>query len=245
MNPVIGESIQLVQSMYSKGVQSKDSRLTSRHIYSELLNARSTILQQQDTKGQKASKFIYQVLSCVELQKAVPTECPCVPTNGCLILRTKYQLPTPVTGLSDMLITSMTTMDGSEVINPTTFETVKYDAGKKYTSTQAGFYIRNQYAFITHKRELKGVTVNGLFEDPIQVKQFPSLCGVCAECECLDIMDYEFPVDRRTLRAIAQLATDRLIITFGQMKEDKTNNASDDIMMGNQMIHQPNDNTEQ
>lgn len=239
----IGEALQLTQSLYSKGVQSKDSRLSPRQVYAETIIARSVILRQQIGKHQIVNEWSYQILPCVELIKALPYECPCVPSNGCSILRTKYKLPTPIGGLDDMLIRSVTTLDGGEKIDLTSFEQVKYDNGKKYTSTKSGYYIRNQYAFITHKEQLKGLSMDGLFDDPIEVHNFPSLCGLCEDCECLDIMDYDFPADKNALKGICQLAANRLIIMFGQMKEDKIGNASDDIVMGNQMIHQPNDNT--
>lgn len=241
----IGEAIALVQEMYSKGVKSKDSRLPSRQIYAELLIGRGTILRQRNTKKQRASRWVLQVLSCVELIKALPHECPCVPTNGCKILRTKYKLPAPVTGLDDMLITSVTTLDGGITLDPITFENVKYNKGKKYTADKEGYYIRNQYGFVVNRTELKATTWNGLFDDPLEVHRFPSICGPCEDCECLDIMDYEFPIDKDGLGAVVQLASNRLIIMFGQMKQDNEANANDDIMMGNQMIHQPNNQQDQ
>jgi len=51
----VEEAIQRVQSMYSRGLQSKDSRLSSRHIYSALCSGRATLIQQQIDKGQKLS----------------------------------------------------------------------------------------------------------------------------------------------------------------------------------------------
>ena len=40
----VGDLIQRVQSLYSKGVESDDSRLTRRHIYNKLLSVRSTLI---------------------------------------------------------------------------------------------------------------------------------------------------------------------------------------------------------
>lgn len=237
----IGESIQRVQSLYSKGVKSQDSRLSSRHTYSSLLSARSTITKQQRNKKQKISDFTYQVLPCVELEKAPVNECPCIPQAGCWILRTKYELPVAMTDLDDMMIRSVTTLDGITTIDPTSYKTIKYQAGKKYTADKPSYYIRNKRLYVSNRQQLKAITIDGLWDDPIEVKQFPSFCGPCDDCACIDIMDYEFPVDRDSLRAVIQLASNELIILFGQMKEDKMANASDDIALGNQMIHQPNE----
>ena len=37
----------LVQSMYSHGVQSDDSRLSGRHIYSKLVSARARLIEKE------------------------------------------------------------------------------------------------------------------------------------------------------------------------------------------------------
>ena len=46
------ELIQRVQSLYSKGVQSDDSRLTSRHIYNKLTTVRAKLVTEEAKKNQ-------------------------------------------------------------------------------------------------------------------------------------------------------------------------------------------------
>ena len=55
-----GEVIQRIQSLYSKGVQSDDSRLRPRHIYNKLLSTTAKLYEQQ--------KWMYdnKVNSCPE-----------------------------------------------------------------------------------------------------------------------------------------------------------------------------------
>lgn len=237
---LIEEAIQLVQSMYSKGVQSKDSRLSPRHIYSELLIARSTIIRQQANKRQPISKWVIQTIPCIELIPALPYECPCAPPMGKYILKTKYPIPSPIYSSSDSLIYSVTTLDGNIRIDPTEFSSVKYNPGKKYTTSKSGYYIKNNHGFITNTTKLKGITMEGAFDDPLAVQNFASLCGVCTECECKSAFEYDFCIDRNSLNGIAQIATNKLVILFGQMKEDKSSNASDDAgMETGRMIHQP------
>lgn len=240
MSVLIGEAIQLVQSLYSKGVQSKDTRLSSRQIYSELTMARSTILRQQANKGQAISKWSIQTIPCVELIKAAPHECPCAPSTGKYILRTKYKIPVAISGLSDSLITSVTTLDGSIRIDETEFTSVKYNDGKKYTSSKAGYYIKNEYLYLVNVTLLTAVSIEGIFDDPLQAQMYPSKCGPCEDCECRAAQDYGFYIDRNALEAVSQIATNRLVILFGQMNQDRFNNANDDSGMGGgKMIHQP------
>jgi hypothetical protein len=233
----IGELIQRVQSIYSKGVQSKDTRLTPRHIYSKLISSRSVLLRQQVNKKQQLSEWSYQPLPCVELVKAPVHECPCVPNNGCSILRTKYKLPKPVQALDRMMIKSVTTLDGGVAIDETTFESVKNSAGNKYTSKKPKFYPRNGYLYITMYKELKGITINGLFDDVIEAHKFPSLCGDCADCACKKVTDLEFPIDGNLVDALVQMAHTELVGIFKQMGEDNENNATDDSYSKGAMVH--------
>ena len=56
------EIIQRIQSLYSKGAQSDDSRLSDRHIYNKLLTLRSKYISQQAKKKQKVNQWNFQVL---------------------------------------------------------------------------------------------------------------------------------------------------------------------------------------
>ena len=52
---LIKEIVQRIQSLYSKGVQSDDSRLSDRHIYNKMITVRSKLISQQHNKKQKIS----------------------------------------------------------------------------------------------------------------------------------------------------------------------------------------------
>lgn len=234
----IGEGIQRLQSLYNKGVQSDDTRLTPRHAYSALLSGRNLLLNQQSNKGQIAGEWAIDTLPCIELIKAPIHECPCIPGNGCMILRSKHKIPNPVIGLDKHLIKSITSMDGSIRFDEETFETQKYAIGNKYTSKKPSFFIKNEYLFITVLKQLQGVTGRGLFHDPIEVFNFPSICDPCEECKCKDIMELEFKMAGHLQKAFFDLAYNELIIIMKQITEDKSNNASDDTETRGQMIHQ-------
>jgi len=240
MSIPIGEAIQLVQSIYSAGVQSKDSRLTTRHIYSALLNARSELVRQQSNKNQKINRWVYQTLPCIELEKVKLTDIAGIPdNNGCVILRSKSKLPKLISDMSKTLIRSITDLEGTEIFTNTEFETNKYNKGNKYTSNNYKSYIRDGRLFITVLKERKAITLEGLFEDPIEVYRFPNICEPCTECQCKANEDIDFPIDRSLLRTLGLLANKELIAMMKQMTEDTTNNAKDDTQV-NRMIHASN-----
>lgn len=238
----IGEGIQSVQSMYSKGVQTRDTRLSPRQIYSELINARSTVLRNKSSKNQFIGEWSYQVLPCVELEKSTVQELDCVVDDKCVVLRSKYPLPKIIPDIEANLVKYVTSIDGSIRFENIDFQNTKYTSGNKYTSKKSRFYLRKGYLYITHRVILKGVTMEALFEDPIEVYNFPDICNNCSECKCKDYMDIELSVDRNTFDAITTMTYNTLLSMFLQMSEDKTNNSSDDSV--SRMIHQNGQNEE-
>lgn len=234
----VGEGIQRIQSLYSRGVQSISSRLTARHIYSALTSARSTILRQQFNKNQFISSWSYQTLPCVELIKAPISECPCAPRAGCVILRSKYPLPKSVTGISKSMIKSVTSLDGSQIYVETSFESNKYSGkGDKYTNTKPSYYIRSGFLYIIGVTELKAITITALFEDPVEAASYASVCEECPDCACKDVMEQDFFIDREQLTGIVQIASQEVIGIMKQMQEDRNNNAADDTGATN-IVHQ-------
>lgn len=230
---LISEAIQRIKSLYNKGVQSDDSRLSSRHIYNKLLSVRSRLIYQKVNKKQKLSQWVYQTLPCVELIKAPIHECPCIPSGKCVILRTKYKLPKPISSLDKDIIQSVSSLDGSTIFNETTFETEKYTKGNKYTSTKPHYYIRNEYLYITDTKSLEAITITGLFDDPVAVEEHPSYCEdktSCPECECKSAIDREFPIDSDLIDPMIELSLQELIEVFSQMREDQTNDARDNLI---------------
>jgi len=85
----INELIQRIQSLYSKGVQSDDTRLSNRHVYNKIKTVRSKLVSQEAKKKQKISSWNYQPIPCIELIKVDAHDCPCIPPVGCKILRSK------------------------------------------------------------------------------------------------------------------------------------------------------------
>ena len=240
----IEEIIQRIQSLYSKGIKSDDSRLTSRHIYSKVLTARAFLIEQKLDKRQPLSQSVYQTLGCVELVPAMPYECPCLPEVGCKVLRTKEQLPSFLTGILDgAAIQAVSSVEGSIIFAMTTFEDKKYKKGNKYTASKPDFYIRNNYIYITCKDAPKVVSITALFDDPLSAYDYPSICGD-SEClddestlnleptdcdECLSPLDRDLPIEKSMIKTLIEITATELIGMFNQSQEDQSNNSKDSI----------------
>jgi len=235
----IRNAIQRVQSLYSRGVQSDDTRLSRRHIYSKLLTVRSKLITQKANKRQPISQWNYQTLNCVELVKAEPYECPCLPSIGCVILRTKEKLPRPMTGIIDgHMLESVTTLDGSIIFSETTWKDKKYKKGSKYTADKPDYFIRDEYLYVTTKKGPKAISITGLFEDPLEAESYPGICPqeICGEStpeddcpDCISPLDKELPISKDMVDTLIEMTAQELIVMFSQNKEDITNNTLDSL----------------
>lgn len=227
----VGEVIQRVQSIYSKGVQSDDSRLTPMHIYSKALTVRSKLVIQRQNKNRKVSQWLYQTLDCVELIVASINECPCLPPAGCKTYRSKYKIPKPLHGKMGDLIQSVTSLDGSIVYDRTSLKNKKYKKGNKYTAVKPEYYIHNDYLFITDKVGPKVITLVGLFDKPEEADSFQNYCENtedCVDCQdCTSILDKEFLIEEDLIDTLIQMCFEELVILFNQNKEDITNDTKD------------------
>lgn len=224
-----GEVIQRIQSLYSKGVHSDDSRLTSRHIYNKMKSLRTKLLSQKLKKRPLINQWNYQTLSCVELVKSSIHECDCLPCIGCEILRTKYPLPKPLINYETHSLQSVTSLDGSIVYSFSFWKELKYRRFSKYTSKKPYFFIKNGYLFITQFDGPKIITITGLFEDPIEANNFPSYCGnIPTTTNCLDPYEADFPIDDDLVDTMIEISVNELIILFNQNVEDITNNTKDE-----------------
>ena len=224
---IIQEIIARITNLYEKGVPSRQSRLSPRHIYNKMLTVRSKLISQEAKKKQKINQWSYQTIPCVELIKAEVHECPCLPPIGCEILRSKYPIPKPMTDLNNHLIQSVTTLDGSVIFSEISWNEKKYKSSNKYTANKPDYYIRNNYLYITHKSGLKVIAITGLFDDPVLVEKFPSFCQDCVDCQdCTSPLDKEFPIDNDMIDTLIDMCKQELIEQFSQMIEDTTNNSS-------------------
>ena len=219
------ELIQRVQSLYSKGVQSDDSRLKPRHIYNKLLSARSAVLA-IIAKTQGLSTFNYQELPCVELEEVEPGLCSCLPSN-CTIKRTKYRIPTLLYTGRYSAIKSISSIDGSVIFSETSFDKLGFLKGNRYTKQNPFWYERDGYIYIENRFGIDVISIIGIFSDPFEAALFPSFCGDNEEVECISVQELEFPIDPAYIEEIIRLSLVELVQVFSQAKEDVTNDTKD------------------
>lgn len=226
---ILNELIQRIQSLYSHGVQSDDSRLSPRHIYNKLLTVRNKLVYDKLEAKKRLSEWNYQTISCVEMIKVPNHECSCLVPTGCEVIRSKYKIPKPMTFGGLPLIKYVSQIDKTFFYRPTSIIKNKYNKGNKFTSDKAGWFIENQYLYLTQKFGPLVLTVSGLFEDPIEVENFPQYCPKEFDSKktCESPLDKEFPIDIDLIEPMIQLTVDELIRMFTAIPEDLTNDTKD------------------
>ncbi len=231
---LIGEVIQRIQSLYSKGIQSDDSNLTPRHIYNKMLTVRVKLINQKASKKQKINQWNYQTIPCAELIKAPLYECECLPLIDCnKVLKTKQRLPKPLTNFNNHLIQSVTSLDGSIIFSEISWQQKTYKSGNKYTSKKPDYYIKDNFLYITDENEIKAITITGIFEDPLEADKYPNFCDKEND-DCLSPLERVFPMDYDQIDTLVEIAVNELIILFSQNKEDLTNNTRDSNVESNE-----------
>ena len=218
----IGELIQRVQSLYSKGVQSDDTRLKRRHIYNKLITSRNDLLLQLLLKGVKIGSNNYQLLPCLELTEVSSSNCSCVETE-CTLKRTKNKLPRLLESNSSLIISEVSSVDG-EVIFSQLFK-LKHLKGNRYTSKDPFYYLKDNYLYIENVKGIDYISIVGLFENPVDVYSQESYCE--EESDCISILDREFPIDGSLIETIMKTVVNELIGIFPKENEDTTNDTTD------------------
>lgn len=218
-----GELIQRVQSLYSKGVQSDENRLTPRHIYNKLLSVRGAILLQQSKKRQKISEWSYQLIPCIEVIDVPLTECPCVPSNNCVVKRTKYPLPKPITSLMGHNIDWILSLDGTIRFDESSRREMLHVKGNRYTSTDYRYIIERGYAYLYGRNIPKVVQAKMLCEDPMEAETFKNTC--ITPNLCTNPMDLVFPIETGFVDLLIETCVKELVDSFRQQKEDIKNNS--------------------
>lgn len=224
----IKEVIERIQSLYSKGVSSDESRLSDRHVYNKVLSVRMQLLSQQLKKKQRISDWNYTILPCVELIKVPNHECPCLGNLGCDVYRTKFPIPRVLTDSNRHYIEFVMSVENGMRIEEVTRQGVLYLKGNKYTGTKPKFLFENGYLYFPMPKSPGIVKIKLLAEDPLEARKFPSLCADCVECEdCTPYPDYPFDIDGDLIEPLIDICVQEIIGIFERRTEDTKNNSRD------------------
>jgi hypothetical protein len=168
MRTTIGEVISRVRNQI-KAVK-QDAFLTDRFIYSVISKHVKWIIKREDA-GNKLMRFnsIFQTMDYVELIEIDKVEAQCTGIKSdCTFMRTKDKLPVFLQGYWGPLIRTVSSLDGSVEMQPTTpsgYLSAANSKNFKYNTTQYFWYL-NDYLYFPNT-DWDAVRIEGVFEDDI------------------------------------------------------------------------------
>lgn len=168
----------------------QDSLLTDRVIYSFVLKHAKWLMKREDSKSRLLSfTSVIQTLDYVELIEVDKVEAQCTGIkSNCTIKRTKEKIPVFLQGYWGPLIRSVSSLDGSERLQPILPSTYVYSSkskNAKYNKTKYFWYL-NDYLYFPNL-DWDAVMIEGIFEDDIS--KF-----TCKKDDCLEHQDLAFNV---------------------------------------------------
>lgn len=164
----IGDVISRVRGQVKAEVQ--DAFVTDRYIYSLILKNAQLLMRRQDSAN-KLMKFnsVWQKLPFVELIEVDKVEAHCSGIkSGCTIKRTKQKLPTFMEGYWGPLIRTVSSVDGSIELQPTspgTYTSMTKTTSFRYNKTKY-FWFLDGYLYLPNV-DWDAILIEGVFEDDI------------------------------------------------------------------------------
>lgn len=174
--------------------ENQDSFITDRYIYSVIEKHAAWLLRREDNT-MKIIRMVnsYQTLDYVDLIDVdkVKADCTGIKSN-CTIKRTQYKIPDLFEGYFGPLIRTISSIDGSEQVYPTTlvqFTKIANSKNFKYNKTRY-YWIADGYVYFPNL-EWDAVVIDGVFRGDISDYK----CSTCDdEGACAPQQDRPFNV---------------------------------------------------
>jgi hypothetical protein len=172
-----------------KGVR-QDAFLTDRMIYTFVLKNAKWLMKREDSKNKlMAFSGVIQTMDYVELEEVDKVKACCTGIrSNCKIKRTKEELPVFLQGYYGPLIRTISSIDGSEELQPilpSSYVAIANSKNHKYNKTKYFWYL-DKYLYFPNL-EWDAVRVEGIFEDDISA-------FTCKEDNCTPKQSQSFNV---------------------------------------------------
>ena len=160
---------------------SQDAFLTDRFLYSITIRHVSWLLKREDSTNKLLKQdSIIQVLPFVELIDVDRIDAGCYGVySNCTFKRTKEQIPELFDGYSSPLIRAVTSLDGSQELeptDPTIFLNITNQSSYRFNKTKYYWFL-NQHLYFP-ELEWDGIRIEGIFKGDVSDYG----CNDCNQC---------------------------------------------------------------
>ena len=172
-----------------KGVR-QDSFMTDRMIYTFVIKHAKWLMKREDAKNKlMAFSSVIQTMDFVELTEIDKVEACCTGIKSdCTIKRTKDKLPVFLQGYFGPLIRTISSIDGSEELQPilpSSYVHISNSKNFKYNKTKYYWFL-DDYLYFPNL-EWEAIRIEGIFEDDISAY-------TCEEDKCIVKQNQSFNV---------------------------------------------------
>ena len=191
-----------------------------------LNNTRALLIRQDNNKGRSLTENIIQDLGCVELETADVSEC-CDLEYGCVIKRTKLELPRPIElSQSDAILRVATIDKTSKPFTFVPYEQFVFSGNGRFNKYQIFATYRNNRVYLSSSNGItlngmRWINIRGIFEDPREAKAFTR----CDGTPCYN-NDSEYPMSTWMIEAVKKMILDTNIKAMLTIPADTSNDAS-------------------
>lgn len=215
---------------------STDNLITDRVIASEVKN-NALLLIKRETNLRKlwATDTVFTTIPCMEMIEVPISEC-CDFTDPCTVARTKMKLPRIAEGNYQYIIQgvySINALGGTgkkfkEITINRYVNLIKLPIVKK----DEYYWITNGYLYINNPL-IKAIRLVALFEEDVPNEMmYPQDCDcgktVTDEDWCMNPLDKESFVPGYLEKQVLELTSQKLLMTYFKINDDKTSDLKDD-----------------
>jgi len=208
-----------IRGIASSGGNPNEFKITDRQILYWVEQTRSLLISQSLAKKDDINDSWIQYIDCVELEQVDASTC-CLVDTDCYVLRSKERIPSTIDTWKDNWIVSVTTIDGNMIPKSNPFKS-KYQKYNKYTHSDRGWYLKDDYLYVINDQLLTYVSVAGLFEFPSDLANFTS----CEGTACWSY-DSNYPISMSLATQVTDIVIKTKVNPFMNFPMDNSNNAN-------------------
>lgn len=203
----------------SSGGLPNEQTITEEQVLYWIEQTRATLISQALNKRDDVHDSWIQYINCLKLETVDASLC-CDVSSDCKVLKSVQQLPSTIDTWKDNWIISVSTMDGSSIPKSNPIKQ-KYQKYNKYTKSERGWYLKDNYLYIINDVFLEKASIAGIFEFPSDLARFVT----CNNQECWT-RDSNYPVTMSMASQITDIIIKNKITPFLNFPNDNSNNAN-------------------
>jgi hypothetical protein len=167
---------------------------------------------------------MFQTISCVELELVDRNDCPTAPVSGCVWLKSKKVIPTPI------ITHSISTRLGNIKATYVPWDRVASRLSSRIPANRSAVYYTykdtedGSYLYVYNTEELTLVQFTALFFNPIEAAAY---CGLNKKAVC-NPFDLPFYTTGAYLDPVEKLAADTIVRLKSLQVRDEQNNDKQD-----------------